>query len=57
MENIRMANAASSFCNDITAEAPSENYFRSVDFPFLYNGGLDTIGHRDLAGDQTQMLL
>jgi hypothetical protein len=42
-EHVRMDNAATSFCNDIAQDAFAENYFRSIDFSFPYNGGLGTV--------------
>lgn len=42
-ENIRMQNAASSFCGDIESDDLGPGYFRSIDFPFPYNGGLGTV--------------
>lgn len=42
-EHVRVDNAATSFCNDIAKDAFAENYFRSIDFPFPYNGGFGTV--------------
>jgi hypothetical protein len=42
-EHDRIVNAAASFCGDIKRDLLAENYFRSIDFPFPYNGGLGTV--------------
>jgi hypothetical protein len=42
-EDVRMQNAASSFCGDIENDILGPGYFRTMDFPFPYNGGLGTV--------------
>ncbi|KFY31396.1 hypothetical protein V493_01147 [Pseudogymnoascus sp. VKM F-4281 (FW-2241)] len=42
-ENNRMVNAASSFCDRIENDDLVPDYFRSMDFPFPYNGGIGTV--------------
>lgn len=42
-ENIRMQNAADSFCEGIRNDDLIEDYFSSADYPFPYNGGLGTV--------------
>jgi hypothetical protein len=42
-ENVRMVNSGNSFCNDIQNDSLGPGYFRSIDFPFDYNGGLGTV--------------
>jgi hypothetical protein len=42
-EGIRMHNAANSFCGDISGDLLAPNYFKSIDFPFPYNGGIGSV--------------
>jgi hypothetical protein len=42
-EDIRMQNAASSFCGDIQHDSLGPGYFRTMDFPFPYNGGFGSV--------------
>ncbi|OBT78063.1 hypothetical protein VF21_03131 [Pseudogymnoascus sp. 05NY08] len=42
-EHTRMVSAATSFCNSIENDDLVEGYFRSIDFPYPYNGGLGTV--------------
>lgn len=42
-EDVRMQNAAASFCSGIEDEKLVPGYFRSADFPFPYNGGAGTV--------------
>jgi hypothetical protein len=42
-ENVRMVNSASSFCSDIQNDNLGPGYFRSMHFPFDYNGGIGTV--------------
>ncbi len=42
-EDSRMQHAAASFCGDIKNDILGPGYFRSIDFPFPYNGGLGTV--------------
>lgn len=39
-ENVRMQNAATSFCGDIQYDSFGPDYFRQVPFDFPYNGGV-----------------